>query len=158
MKKRIFKSLIFFNYCYTFSLIPLLFFLPKPRIWHFDQETFIYFIIFDIIGRILAMQIKNKISKDIFNGIWFLRLILFLLLIIYLQDINYKYLLIFISIIGFLSGFCTSFAYYYPLNNQKEWKRDNYIYFLKSGKYYAIYKFFTSFFEKLPTSEKKFIN
>ena len=155
MKKRIFKSLILLNYCCTFSLFPLLFFLPKPRNWHFTEETYMYFIIFDIIGRVLAIQIKNKINKNIFKIIWFLRIIVFLILFIYLQDIETKYLLISISMIGILSGFCTSFAYYYPLNKQKEWKRENYIYFLKSGKYYAIYKLFTSSFEKLPISEKK---
>ena len=121
----------------------------------FTKYAYILFIIFDIIGRSLAMLINKFINKGIFKALVFFRFILFFILSKFLDDeevIIYEY--IYVVTIGILSGICSSFAYYYPLYIKKEEKRDNFIYFLKSGKYYLFFKLLDD--GKLPSNEKKF--
>jgi hypothetical protein len=152
-KKSIFNILIILNYCFSFSFYPLIDFLNNYR---FTKNAYILFIIFDIIGRSLAMLINKFINKGIFKAIVFFRFILFFILPKFLDDEEvtiYEY--IYIVTIGILSGICSSFAYYYPLYIKKETKRDNFIYFLKSGKYYLFFKLLDD--QKLPSNEKKFI-
>ena len=152
-KKTIFNILIILNYCFSFSFYPLIDFLNNYR---FTKNAYILFIIFDIIGRSLAMLINKFINKGIFKAVVFFRFIIFFILSKFLDDeevIIYEY--IYIATIGILSGICSSFAYYYPLYIKKETKRDNFIYFLKSGKYYLFFKLLDD--QKLPSNEKKFI-
>ena len=151
-KKFIFNILIILNYCFSFSLYPLIDFLNNYK---FTENAYIIFIIFDIIGRSLVKQFNKTINKGIFKATFLFRFILFFILSKFLDDevvtINTY---IYIVIMGILSGICTSFAYYYPLNIKKETKRDNFIYFMKSGKYYILFKLLDE--PKLPSNEKKF--
>lgn len=151
-KKSIFNILIILNYSFSFSFYPLIDFLNNYR---FTKNAYILFIIFDIVGRSLAILINKFISKGIFKATVFFRFILFFILSKFLDeeaDIIYEYL--YIVVMGILSGICSSFAYYYPLNIKKEAKRDNFIYFLKSGKYYLFSKLLDE--PKLQSNEKKF--
>jgi len=151
-KHSIFNILIILNYCFSFSFYPLIDFLNNYR---FTKNSYILFIIFDIIGRGLAILINKKINKGIFKAIVFFRFIIFFILSKFLDDeVTTIYEYIYILTMGIFSGICSSFAYYYPLNIKKEAKRDNFIYFLKSGKYYVFFMLLDE--QKLPSNEKKF--
>ena len=43
-----------------------------------------------------------------------------------------------IFLLGILSGSSTSIGYYLPLNTENEKEKDNLLYYVKNGKYYAI--------------------
>ena len=149
-KKRIFNILIILNYSFSFSFYPLIDFLGDDT-----KNAYILFIIFDIIGRSSVMLINNIINKGIFKAAVFFRFILFFILSKFLDEEKvtiYEYL--YITTIGILSGICSSFAYYYPLSIKKKKKRETFIYYLKSGKYYLFFKLGEE--SKLPSNEKKF--
>jgi hypothetical protein len=146
-KKWIFYLLIASNYCFTFSFYPLIYFLNT----YYSVNKYILFAIFDLLGRILAILIYKKINKDLFKSIVFFRFIIFFIVPIFLD--NEAIEMIIFLIVSTLSGFCTSFSYYYLLKIKNESKRDNFIYLLKLGKYLMIFKLSD---ENKPLNVKKF--
>ena len=145
-KNGVFNILIASNFCFSYSFYPLLIIFTKYEYSY--SYIYAFFVIFDAIGRFLFIQFQTKIEEEIFKAIIFFRFIIIFILPIFLPEVETIYEIIFISTVSFLSGICTSFAYYYPLNIKDESKRDDFIYSLKSGKYYIIFKLFDESDEK----------
>ena len=127
-KNTLLICLLFINFSFTFSTMPIFAF-------KFVSRKFVYIFIFsDAIGRF---------CHKIFNENFYYPLIFFRFVIsIYLWfafDENKFYYILLTIVLGLFSGILTSMGYYIPVKKKEEEDRLNLFYYIKKGKYYALY-------------------
>ena len=119
--------LLFINYSFTYS------YLPFYALKGFDVGIKFIYVIGDIIGR-LSHKILNN---NFYTPVVFFRFIICIFTYFSFTIENFSFY-IEIFLLGILSGSATSIGYYLPLNTENEKEKDNLLYYVKNGKYYAI--------------------